>query len=272
MDIPGPKIIYHSLGLLVALVVAGGLLLLVVPEPPEATAQEGPIQALPAPAIDKECTPNPVQLGQELTCTIRVDANPGTTASVQVTDPFPAALDVTDASYVVVTNGVPSPLSLPCTVTGNTVTCPQAGEQFLRGSSPFISMIVTIKAIAQECGTTTNTATITGSAQLPPGPGDPDGINAPFSPGQDTEDITVEGCPDPGPGPGPGPDGGGGGGADGSGDSGGADGSGGGSGGSGGGGSGGSGGGSGGGGATPITQESVQESEAGELDQNVEVS
>jgi len=61
MDIPGPKSIYHLLGLLVALVVAGGLLLLLVPEPPEATAQEGPIETLPAPAIDKECTPNPVQ-------------------------------------------------------------------------------------------------------------------------------------------------------------------------------------------------------------------
>src|SRR5829696_5103296 len=60
----------------------------------------------------------------------------------------------------------------------------------------------------------------------------------------------------------------------GGGDGGGADGSGGGGsggGGSGGGGSGGSGGGGGGGGATPITQESVQKSEAGELNQNFDV-
>jgi hypothetical protein len=39
-----------------------------------------PAQAQEAPSIDKECTPNPVQVGQQITCTIDVEAAPGTGA------------------------------------------------------------------------------------------------------------------------------------------------------------------------------------------------
>src|ERR671938_316212 len=98
MSTTAPKIKFHLLGLLVALVVGGGVLLL-VPEPPDAQAQLFPPP--PPPNVVKDCFPNPVQRGQQLTCVIEVTAIPSKVAFVQVTDPFPAALEVTGATYVV---------------------------------------------------------------------------------------------------------------------------------------------------------------------------
>ena len=54
-------------------------------------AQGGPGAAtIGANHIDKECTPNPVQVGEQLTCTIDVVAAPGTQGTAAVTDTLPA--------------------------------------------------------------------------------------------------------------------------------------------------------------------------------------
>jgi uncharacterized repeat protein (TIGR01451 family) len=192
-----------------------------------------PAQAQEAPSIDKECTPNPVQVGQQITCTIVVEAAPGTGAQVTVTDMLPAGLTVTEATFLSL--GV---LSGPCTVADNTVTCPRPGGRL--AALPGLPVEVTIEATAQQCGTFENTATAEGIV-FPAGGG-----SAPaFGPIQsEPEQITVEGCEEAGGG------GAGGGGA----------------------GGGGAGGGGAGGDATPITQEGEQESEAGEIDQTFDVS
>ncbi len=84
---------YYLLSLLGALVVAVGVL---------AVAPPAQAQILGEPTIDKECTPNPVQIGQQITCTIDVVAGTDTFITFselqQVTDPFPAGLTVTGAT------------------------------------------------------------------------------------------------------------------------------------------------------------------------------
>ena len=260
MSIIGVRTKHCLLVVLGALLVAAGVV-----ASPSTSAQAQPTTNPFKPNITKECTPNPVQLGEQITCTIDVvpvtAPQPPNTLQVKVTDDFPDGLTVTEATPQLFLNGSPMAGAAACDVAGNTVTCPAGlGLQDIFYLSDVKSYTVTIKATADQCGTFPNTATAEGIVTSP--------IPGTFTPAKATEDITVEGCA----GPGPGGDGGGGdgGGADGSGAGGGADGSGG--GGSGGGGSGGSGGGGAGGGATPITQESVQESEAGELDQSFEVS
>ena len=179
---PEPKSRYHLLGLRLALIVAGSLLLL-VPEPREAQAQ---IFFAP-PIMDKECSPNPVLVGQHLTCTIDVEARPGTAASVDVvTDTFPAGIKPIRARLQV--TGAFRQQD-PCTVNGNTVTCPgpfSVSNGFLGFNS---EATVTIEAIAQQCGTFTNTATAEsfGNPLL--------GLN-PFTV-TTSEPITVVGCEGP---------------------------------------------------------------------------
>ena len=259
MSIIGVRTKHCLLVVLGALLAAAGVV-----ASPSTSAQAQPIPDELKPTINKECTPNPVQLGEQIKCTIEVVPALRSTALVGVTDDFPDGLTVTGANPQLKLNGTDVPGARACDVAGNTVTCPAFQQENLHNLDAPVSSVrsytVTIDATADQCGTFPNTATAEGAVFSP--------IEGPFTV-EETEDITVEGCPDPGPGPGPGGDGGG---ADGSGGGG----SGGGSGGSGGGdasgGSGGSGGGGAGGGATPITQESVQESEAGELDQSFEVS
>jgi hypothetical protein len=178
---------YLLLSLLFGLVVTGGVLALPASQE-EAHAQVGPTP----PSIDKECTPNPVQRGQQITCTIDVVAAPNTGAAVRVEDTFPAGLTVTDAAWQFVVNGVAGPRN-PCPVTGNTVTCPEGGA----GNSIVVrnfdgvnqSIRVTVDATAEQCGTFTNTATAEGVvANIGGGP------EVPFATISDTEEITVVGC------------------------------------------------------------------------------
>ena len=277
MGILGPKSIYRLLALLVALVVAGGLLLLLMAETPNAqetqeapTTQGGP----PLPSINKECTPDPVPLGQQVTCTIDVVAAPHTGAAFQVTDTLPSNLTVIDPKEDIVSElllselppvGEPLPLSLgACDVVGNTVTCPSSSsvvDQILNDGRSVISYRLTIKATAEQCGTAENTATADEGVVFSTDNTDagvfvgPDAI-------QDTESITVAcGGEGSGQGGGPGQEGGPeqGGGAE-------------------------QGGGPGQGREQgqghrgveapggPITQESEQDSESGEVDQSYEVS
>jgi len=242
---------HYLLVVLGALLVAAGVV-----ASPSTSAQAQPTPQTFKPTINKECTPNPVQLGEQITCTIEVvpvtDPQLPNTLEVQVTDDLPDGLTVTGATPQLFINGAEVLGADACDVAGNTVTCPAGlGHQDIFNLSGSIkSYRVTIKATADQCGTFPNTATAEGIVTSP--------IPGPFTPVKDTEDITVEGCA----GPGPGGDGGGAdGGADVSGAGGGADGSG-----------GGDSGGGGAGGATPITQDSVQESQAGELNQNVDIS
>jgi hypothetical protein len=178
---------YLLLSLLFGLAVAGGVLALPASQE-EAHAQVAPPEA---PTIDKECTPNPVQVGGTITCTIDVVAAPNTGASVAVSDTFPAGLTVTDAAWQFVVNGVAGPRN-PCPVTGNTVTCPEGGAgnfiniQNIGGFNQ--SIRVTVDATAEQCGTFTNTATAEGVVANIGGP------EVPFATISDTEEITVVGC------------------------------------------------------------------------------
>jgi len=164
---------YHLLGLLMALVFVGGLLLL-VPEPPDAQAQVAPI------TVDKECSPNPVGVGQPLTCTIDVlPSDPrGSSDIIQVTDTLPDGVTVTGATQQQLQELGLVVSTQPCTVTGNTVTCPPETVGF--GFGEPLSLRITIDSIAQQCGTFTNTAEAqvvqTGTTVT------------------DSEEITVEGC------------------------------------------------------------------------------
>lgn len=158
--------------LLVALMVAGGLALI-----PSVRAQVTP----PPPTIDKECSPDPVQIGEQLTCTIDVDpSESGTFNIVEVTDTLPAGVTVTGATQQQLVGGLVDSTQ-PCTVTGNTVACPPGTVASAKGE--IISLRVIIDATAEECGTFTNTA----EAEVF------------FSQGvsvtvEDTEEFTVVGC------------------------------------------------------------------------------
>ena len=171
---------YYLLSLLGALMVAVGVLTV----SPSAQAQVEP----PPPTIDKECTPNPVQVGQTLTCTIDVLPAPDTRVFVGVEDTLPDGLTVTGAISEEIRNGVAFNI-LPCKVEGNTVTCPGGGNAVLRNVAE--SFRATIEATAEQCGTFTNTARATGDVEFDSMPG-----RAQFSE-SDTEQITVEGCEEP---------------------------------------------------------------------------
>ena len=167
---------YYLLSVLGALMVAVGVLTV----SPSAQAQ----QQIDPLTVDKECNPNPVQVGDPLTCTIDVEpAFPTVIQPFTLTDTFPAGVTVTGATLQQFINGIVT-VTEPCPVTGNTVECPNPivtgsafGERTVR---------VTIDAIAQECGTFTNTA------------------EAEFIRGvetfvvTDTEQITVVGCEEAG--------------------------------------------------------------------------
>jgi uncharacterized repeat protein (TIGR01451 family) len=169
--------LFSVLALVVAFVV-----LALLPSP--AQAQQAPSKA---PSIDKECTPNPVQVGQQITCTIVVETVTGTAALVTVTDMLPAGLTVTEATFLSL--GV---LSGPCEVADNTVTCQSPGVEVL--VLPGLPVEVTIEATAQQCGTFENTATTEGFV----GPAGGGSFNE-FGPIQsEPEEITVEGCEEAG--------------------------------------------------------------------------
>jgi len=136
MGILGLKSIYRLLVLLLALVVAGGILLLMAETPNAQETQEAPTtqDVPPLPSINKECTPDPVQLGQQLTCTIDVVAALKTGAVFQVTDTLPSNLTVTKATAELLLSELPpvgEPLHVPLgpyEVGGNTVTCPSSSS------------------------------------------------------------------------------------------------------------------------------------------------
>ena len=192
MLIGGSRTKYYLLSLFGALVVGFGVFAI-------SSASEAQVQ--PVPTIDKECTPNPVQIGEQVTCTIDVVAPPNTVAGVRVTDTFPADLTVTEANWQFLRDSDPLP-STPCEVDGNTVTCPSSPVIAYIGQespqSPLFSFRVTIEATAEQCGTFQNTATSTDFV-TPPG--------VPYTV-EDTEEITVAGCeepPTPAPAPAPAP-------------------------------------------------------------------
>jgi hypothetical protein len=122
---------------------------------------------------DKQCSPNPVGVGQELTCTI--DVTEGCPPNffcfgVGIVDTFPAGARPIRARFH--ERGL-SGRSGPCPVTGRTVTCSVAQP----GGT------VTIVATAERCGTFTNTATA--------------GFQFAAKPGTDRERIAVVGCEGP---------------------------------------------------------------------------
>ena len=216
---------YYLLSVLGALVLAVGVL---------AVAPSAQAQVVPEPpSIDKECTPNPVQVGQTLTCTIDVVPALNTLIFVRVEDTLPDGLTVIGATSEIQPVGA----SFPCTVAGNTVTCP-APQTVNITTTPFSTetFSVTIEARAERCGTFQNTATavvpLLATTVVPL-------VDLRNQRYQDTEQINVVGCEEAG-----------GGGA---------------------GGTGGAGGG-GGGAAAPITQEGDQESDSGEVGQSFDVS
>ena len=160
---------YYVLSVLGALVLAAGVLAVA----PSAQAQNG-IE----PTIDKECTPNPILVGQQITCTIDLAAPNTFAADVEVlTDTFPAGVRPIRATVQQFSRlGPETPFA--CTVSGSTVTCPSfsLGEQT---QGIVVSATVTIVAIAEQCGTFENTATAEGFRSYTV---------------EDTEEITVEGC------------------------------------------------------------------------------
>jgi hypothetical protein len=177
---------YYLLSVLGALMVAVGVLI-VAPSAEAQTALD--------PTVDKECTPNPVQVGEQITCTIDVLPAPNTLLFVRVEDTLPDGLTVIGATSEIQLGGE-SIDSIPCTVEGNTVTCPPAPQTRVITNTPFFSTIfrVTIEASAEQCGTFQNTAT----AVVP-------NLQSTLEPVvlldqrfQDTEQITVEGCEEAG--------------------------------------------------------------------------
>ena len=180
---------YYVLSVLGALVVA----LVVLAVAPSAQAQSEI-----DPNIDKECTPNPVQIGQQITCTIDVVAAPGTSAfgsppleePIVVTDTFPAGLTVTGAIGQLFLDGEPffePGFTASCQVSDNTVRC-EISPFLDNTEGKSLSFRATVEAIAEQCGTFQNTATATGVVFS--------AVEQDFFPFtvSDTEQITVEGC------------------------------------------------------------------------------
>jgi hypothetical protein len=190
MLIAGSQTKYYLLSLFGALVVAFGVFAI----SPASEAQEEQPPAAP-PTIDKECTPNPVQVGQQITCTIDVVPAPSTADLFRVTDPFPAGVTVTETNWAFVFDGEPFSERGPCRVDGNNVTCPRLpGQQILIGVIEGEAFRATITATAVQCGTFPNTATASGTALTVPVNAEP--LLFPFTV-EDTEEIIVEGCEEP---------------------------------------------------------------------------
>jgi hypothetical protein len=166
---------YYLLSLLGALMVAVGVLAVA---PSTAQAQ---LEA----SADKECTPNPVQIGEQLICTVEVvPPIPDQVALIFFEDTFPVGITPTSATLTAVAG--------ECEVVSNTVIC----EGATTGAAPLFR--VTIDATAQQCGTFQNTA----SAAV---------TNLIVRHATATEEITVEGCEEPLPPAAPGQQPGGGG-------------------------------------------------------------
>ena len=179
MQITRTRSKYYLLSLLGALMVAVGVL---------AVAPSAKAQNEIDPEVAKVCSPNPVQVGEQITCTIDVVPAPNTLVAVRVEDTLPDGLTVIGATSEIQPGGSP----FLCTVAGNTVSCPPAPQAFFIISTPgFTSTFrVTIEARAERCGTFQNTAT----AVVPV-------LQSTLEPVvlfdlrfQDTEQITVEGC------------------------------------------------------------------------------
>jgi uncharacterized repeat protein (TIGR01451 family) len=169
MERAGTKTKYHLLGLLVALVVGGGLHLLVAL--PDAQAQATPPQCSPVTSGERVCinkmvSSNPVQVGESVTFTvdIRYSSALDTSSNATVTDVLPPGVEFQSADG-------------SCTQQSQTVVCDVS-------LSPRLPTIINIEVIASECGTFANTATVETE----------NGLTS-----ADTEDFTVEGCPPPPP-------------------------------------------------------------------------
>ncbi|MGF1471559.1 MAG: hypothetical protein ACFB50_07445 [Rubrobacteraceae bacterium] len=179
-------------GALMILMFAGGVLLGSSPALAQDTGGFSP------PTIDKECTPDRIEVGETFTCTIDVLAARNTVATTRVTDTLPSSVRVISADSQFLINGNPVqegdpvpdeaqfppndpllpelpiepdetiPPAPPCEVSGNTVTCPEPDFPRL---VPIFNVFdvfsfgyrVNITAVAQEqCGAFTNTATASG--------------------------------------------------------------------------------------------------------------
>jgi hypothetical protein len=180
VHITGMRSKYYVLSVLGALVVALGVLAVA----PSAQAQQEPPPA--PPTLDKECTPNPVHVGQTLTCsfTLTVDAN--SVANVLFfADTFP--IGIRPISVLDTAN---------CIVVGQTVTCEYIANILINNQDvPETFLLNEVDAIAEQCGTFRNTARVEGFVQSVVGgvPGPP----VPFT-AEDTEVITVVGCDETG--------------------------------------------------------------------------
>ena len=172
MPVTRTRIKYYLLSLLGTLVIALGVLAVAA----SAQAQQEPPPA--PPTLDKECTPNPVQVGQTLTCSFTVTLAPRSGTIVTFfADTFPSGIRPI------------SVLDPRCMVDGQTVTCPGVMSTFTTIQDvPEIFLLNTVDAIAEQCGTFRNTASIAG--EFGGGIGEP---LLPFT-AADTEEITVEGC------------------------------------------------------------------------------
>ena len=178
MPITRTRTKYYVLSVLGALVIALGVLAVA----PSAQAQEE--QQPDPPTLDKECTPNPVQVGQTLTCSFTVTLAPRSGTIVTFfADTFPSG--IRPISVLDTAN---------CIVVGQTVTCEYIANFFLNGFSdvPVTLLLNRVDAIAEQCGTFRNTASIAGEFGEFPGPVVPEEFTA-----EDTEDITVVGCEEP---------------------------------------------------------------------------
>ena len=146
---------------------------------PESQAQVQPVEP---PTLDKECTPNPVQVGQMLTCSFTLTVAPFSAAIVtSFADTFPSGIRPISVS---------GSLGPSCMVDGQTVTCPGIAPVYGNDSDvPLIATFITVDAIAEQCGTFRNTASISGVFAGSPGPVVPEDFTA-----EDTEEITVVGC------------------------------------------------------------------------------
>jgi len=91
VETTGAKTKYYLLALLGALVVGGLLLVVAVPD---SQARESSL-----PTMNKKCSPDPVRVGQRLTCTLDIGSAPLLFFPfVDVTDTFPAGVRPTRAT------------------------------------------------------------------------------------------------------------------------------------------------------------------------------
>ena len=102
--------------------------------------------------------PNPVQVGQQITCTIDVVLVPVLFPTpVVVRDTLPDSVTFTGATQQRFLNDSVSGTDA-CGASGNTVTCPSEVVEGPLLSLEGKTLQVTIDTIAEQCGTSTNTA------------------------------------------------------------------------------------------------------------------